>query len=153
MNRARLRLFALLVPAGLLTAAATSMLLGMTFALLTEGPAAMLDGLRLGASIIHFGLVLATLPAILFGSLLWLRGVRRALAWASMGVLAGLVCLGLAWAVGPGDIDQITSLLLARQPLPFTMAFAIAGALSALLFLALMRVAIAVTRRRPTRPV
>jgi hypothetical protein len=152
MNRARLRLAALLILCGVLTASATSTLLAMTFALLTEGPAAVPDSLRLGASIIHFGLVLATLPAILFGGLLWLRGVRHSIVWAGMGALAGIVCLGLAWAVGPGDIDQITAHVLRRQPLPFALAFAIAGALSALLFLALMRLAIAVTRRRPARP-
>ena len=152
MNRARLRLAALLVLAGVLTASATSMLLGMTFALLTDGPSAVPDGLRLGASIIHFGLVMATLPAILFGSLLWLHGVRNVIVWAGAGMVAGIACLGLAWLAGPGDIDQITSHVLRRQPLPFTLAFAIVGALSALLFLALMRLAVAVTGRRPARP-
>jgi hypothetical protein len=147
MNRARLRLIALLVLSGVLTAIAASLLLGMTFALLDDGPAALLDGLRLGLKVIHFGLVLATLPAILFGGLLWLRGVRGIIAWAGMGVLAGLVCLGLAY-IGPGDIDMITARILMHQPFKFTLAFAIAGALAALLFLALMRLFTRIIRGR-----
>ena len=147
MNRARLRLFALLALSGVITAIAASLLLCMTFALMTEGPAALLDGVGLGIRMIGFGLVVATLPAILFGSLLWLRGVRRAIAWAAIGLLGGFVGLGVAY-VGPGDIGQITSLMLRHYPLPFAAAFAIAGALAALTFLALMCLLTKVIRGR-----
>ena len=147
MNRARLRLGILLVLCGVVTAVAASFYLCMTFALLTEGPGALLDGLRLGARVVHFGLVLATLPAILCGGLLWLRGVRSAIAWAGLGVLAGIACLGLAY-IGPGDIDQITSLILGHEPLAFSVAFAVAGALAALTFLALMRLFTRIFRGR-----
>jgi hypothetical protein len=147
MNRARLRLAVLLTICGILTAVAASLYLGMTFALLTEGPAALLDGLRLGIWVVWFGLVVATLPAILFGGLLWLRGVRRALLWAAMGVLGAVVCLGVAF-IGPGDIGHITSLVLARYPLIFSLAFAVSGALSALTFLALMRLSTRIIRGR-----
>jgi hypothetical protein len=147
MNRARLRLVILLVLCGVLTAIAASLLLGMTFALLTEGPGALLGGLRLGVSVVWFGLFLATLPAILFGGLLWFRGVRRAIVWAGMGMLAGFVCLGLAY-IGPGDIGQITAHVLRRQPLQFSLAFAITGALAALTFLALMRLSTRMFRGR-----
>ncbi len=153
MNRARLRLLLLIIPCGVITAVAASLFLGMTFALLTEGPARLLDGLGLGLRVIWFGLAVATLPAILFGGLLWLRGVRRPLAWAGAGVLGGLVCLGLA-RVGPGDIGQITKLVLRHYPLGFSLAFAISGALAALTFLGLMRLFVRMFRgRSPIRPI
>ena len=149
MNRARLRLFTLLALSGVITAIAASLLLCMTFALLTEGLAGLLDGVGLGIRMIGFGLVVATLPAILFGSLLWLRGVRRAIAWAAMGLVGGLVCLGVAY-IGPGDIGQITSLMLRHYPLTFAAAFAIAGALAALTFLGLMRLLTRIVRGKPS---
>lgn len=148
MNRARLRLATLLMLCSLATAIAATLFLGMTFALLTDGPAALLAGLRVGLQFVHFGLVIATLPAFFFGGLLWLRGVRRPLLWAATGIPVGLCCLGLAF-VGPGDIDQITGLLLARYTLAFPVAFAISGAVAAMLFLALMQLA---TKRPPVRP-
>lgn len=146
MTRPRLRLVVLLVLSGILTAIAASLIMGMVFALLDEGPSFLLAGLQLGASVIHFGLFLATLPAILFGSLLWLRGVRQIIAWASMGVLAGFACLALAY-IGPDQIGQITAHMLSRQPLAFSASFAITGALTALVFLALMRLFTAIARR------
>ena len=149
MNRARVRLFALLALSGVITAIAASLLLGMTFALLTEGPARLLDGLGLGARVIWLGLAVATLPAILFGGLLWLRGVRRAAVWAGAGVLGGLVCLGIAY-VGPGDIGMITPLALKHYPLAFSAAFAISGALAALTFLGLMGLSVRIFGRRPS---
>lgn len=153
MNRARVRLFLLLALSGILTAVAASLFLGMAFALLTEGPMALLGGLRLGVWAIWFGLAVAALPAILFGGLLWLRGVRRAIIWAGTGLLGGLVCLGISY-VGPGDVDQITQRVLEHYPLAFPAAFAIGGALAALTFLGLMRLFVRVFRPRSSiRPV
>ena len=152
MNRARVRLAAALLLCGLITAATSSLLLGMAISLVTEGPSALLKGLRLGAEGWGYVLLFATLPAILLGSLLWLRAVRSPFAWAATGALAGLACYALAFVI-PGWIGRVAAVLFGGEPVKSGLAFAIAGALAALLFLALIRLSTAKSwRRRPARP-
>ena len=153
MSRARIRLGAALVLCGLITAAVSSLLLGMAIGLVTEGPTGLLKGIRLGAEGWGYVLLFATLPAILLGSLLWLRAVRSPLVWAATGILAALGCYALAFAI-PGWIGRVAQVMFGGEPMTFALAFAIAGALAALLFLGLMRLSTAATRRwRRTRPV
>jgi hypothetical protein len=52
--------------------------------------------------------------------------------------------------IGPGDIGTSTSFMLRHYPLAFSASFAIGGVLSALVFLALMRLLTRIVRGRPS---
>ncbi len=133
---ARLAFYLLLC--SLVAAIAAGLLLGMMLGLLNNGPAGLLSGLILGMYGAGYGLLVATIPAFLFGALLWLFQVRPRHVWATVGALAGLVCYGVAFLL-PGNIGEAASFLFSDIPIQSALAFAIAGALAAMIFRVLMR--------------
>ena len=106
-------------------------------ALVTVGPLGLLSGLFLGLFSLGYALLLMAPPAMLLGGLLWARRVRSAAIWAAVGTIGALGCYALAFVL-PGGIGEAT-MFFQPNPVQFAPAFAIAGALAALLFRALMR--------------
>jgi hypothetical protein len=119
-------------------ASAAGFMTGLAIAIVTKGPSAPLAGLLLGFMATGYGMLMATVPALVLGSLLWLRRVRSTIIWASMGALAGLACLRLATIVL--EIDEASTTDLGLAPSGFVPIFMAVGAISALLFRVLMRV-------------
>lgn len=121
----------------LFVACAAGFLAALMIAVVTDGPGALLGGLFLGFVGIGYSVQLATLPALLLGSLLWLLRVRSALIWAGVGAMSGLACLGLAKLML--GADEVAMIVFGEAPTGLLPIFMVVGAIAALLFRVVMR--------------